>query len=212
MFSYSPFLAKEKIIDGPQNKITLLSKKIHWIISSPLEDHIRECAENIYQSKTFDFCGNSFRVSSIFKINAPEFSNRMKFICLSPISVIKNVINQRKNYIFYDYNENISPAINIGLLNKYEQIYHCRPDDGDIHIKFDENYVDKRNGRVMKLLNLVEPDGFARKVKGIFAPFDIKGPPELIKLAYYTGFGDFTSFGMGLADMVSSPTHILTSL
>jgi len=204
LFSYSPFLVKEKIIDGDNNRIKLLSKRMYWILSSPVAEHVHCCAKNLFMDKKIEICGNKLNVTGILKINEPVFEDKMKFICLSPISIVKKIINARKNYVYYDYNENVSPIIKNSLENKYRKVFFQDPPKSDLKIKFDHNYINKRNGRVMKLLSVVESDGFARKVKGIFAPFEIEGHLDLIRLGYYTGFGDMTQYGLGIVDIVSN--------
>lgn len=62
---------------------------------------------------------------------------------------------------------------------------------------FDQAYIDKRKGRVTRLV-----DFKGTKIRGVFAPFHVIGAPELIRIGYECGFGDKNSMGFGMVEIL----------
>lgn len=203
LFCYSPFLSKYKEINGENNTIKLMSRRLYWIISSPIEEHVTSCARNIFLKKEINVMGVKLKVTGILKMNTPEFNEKEKFLCVSPMCFIKEIINERKNYIFYNYDENFQDTMKQDLINKYNMINDEKIDDVPFNITFDQGYIEKRKGRITKLISIVEKDGFARKVKAVFCPFELETDPRILETGYYAGFSEFNQYGFGLTDIIT---------
>ena len=60
-------------------------------------------------------------------------------------------------------------------------------------LRFDENYIKKRQGRVTRLI-----DYKGIKVPGVLCPLRVSGSRELMQIGYECGFGDKNSAGFGM--------------
>jgi len=82
------------------------------------------------------------------------------------------------------------------LIRKREAIYGRAPHDDTLTFAFDKIYIDKRNGRVTRLI-----DYKGIKIRGIMCPFRVTGNPALIQIGYECGFGDKNNADFGMAEV-----------
>ena len=62
-------------------------------------------------------------------------------------------------------------------------------------LRFDENYIKKRQGCVPPLINYKRI-----KVRGVLYPLHVSGSRELMQIGYECGFGDKNSAGFGMEE------------
>ena len=89
-----------------------------------------------------------------------------------------------------------SELIRQNLIRKHQAIHGRVPHDDTLTFTFDEAYINKRQGRVTRLV-----DYKGIKIKGIMCPFRVSGSPALIQTGYECGFGDKNSAGFGMAEV-----------
>lgn len=66
-------------------------------------------------------------------------------------------------------------------------------DDAKFSIKVDEEYMNKKNGKITKNINFK-----GTNIIGFMAPFEVNGNPKLIEIGYETGFEGKGSMGFGM--------------
>ena len=179
--------------------------EVEFVFSTLVDKSLEHLVVGIFKEQkiTLQFFGDNrveFDVALVETLPKPAFSEKMKFICLSPIvtSTRKMMDGERKlHYLEYETPEDkihYEKNIKNNLLKKYEAFYG-KPYERDFEFsfKFDENYIKKQKGKSYKLI-----DFKGLKVKGIFAPFEIKAPKELIEVGWEAGFGEKCSGGFGM--------------
>lgn len=66
-------------------------------------------------------------------------------------------------------------------------------DDAKFSIKVDEEYMNKKNGKITKNINFK-----GTNIIGFMTPFEVNGNPKLIEIGYETGFEGKGSMGFGM--------------
>ena len=179
--------------------------EVEFVFSTLVDKSLEHLVVGIFKEQkiTLQFFGDNrveFDVTLVETLPKPAFSEKMKFICLSPIvsSTKKKMDGEWKlHYLEYDKESDRAHfEINIrqNLLKKYEAFYG-KPFDKDFEFsfRFDENYIKKHKGKIYKLI-----DFKGLKIKGILAPFEIEAPKELIEVGWEAGFGEKCSGGFGM--------------
>lgn len=176
------------------------SPGVNWYISSPVTQFIEHLATGLLDSGKVRIGQETFYVEQISSLEPPNFSEEMDFLCMSPIvssTMVRKSGDLKTYYYRYDDGE-LSSALRSNLENKYKLIHGEKSTEKSFKIKFDEDYIERRKGKVSKLV-----DFKGIKIKGIFAPFTVKGDPELIKLGYQSGFGEKGSMGFGMVEEIN---------
>ncbi len=122
----------------------------------------------------------------------------MRFRCLSPI--IMSTVRQRdgkqsQHYCLPD-DPKLSELIRQNLMRKHEAIYGRPPKDDALTFRFDTDYIDKKPGRVTRLV-----DYKGIKIRGVMAPFYVSGSVALIQTGYDCGFGVKNAIGFGMVEV-----------
>ena len=89
-----------------------------------------------------------------------------------------------------------SDLIRQNLLRKHAAIYGHPPRDDALEFAFDDRYIQKRQGRVTRLV-----DYKGIKIKGVMCPFRVSRSVPLIQTGYECGFGDKNSAGFGMVEI-----------
>ena len=90
----------------------------------------------------------------------------------------------------------LSELIRQNLIRKHEAIHGRAPHDDVLTFTFDKDYIDRRQGRVTRLI-----DYKGIKIRGVLCPFRISGSVALIQTGYECGFGDKNSAGFGMVEV-----------
>ena len=90
-----------------------------------------------------------------------------------------------------------SELIRQNLTRKHEAIKGCPPSDDALTLRFDENYIKKRQGRVTRLIDY---KGIKVRwcVMSIAMSLEVV---ELMQIGYECGFGDKNSAGFGMVEV-----------
>ena len=76
-------------------------------------------------------------------------------------------------------------------------VHRQPPEEKSFAMTFDQGYIDKRKGRVTRLV-----DYKGIKIRGVVSLFHVIGAPELIRVGYECGFGDKNSAGFGMVEVL----------
>lgn len=132
----------------------------------------------------------------------PDFSSPMKLKMLSPL--VLTAKDSSKRFLSIHENDAIARALKESLREKFSMLYSHAAPDAPLSIRFDEGYcAGKSEKDLYSLIRMKEGAKDSFSILGILAPFEIKTLPELIQLGYYSGFGEKSSMGFGMAEAIT---------
>ncbi len=165
---------------------------ISWVISSPIPEFLTALAEGLLSRGEIVIRQTRLPIQAVEAEAEPQFSLQMTFTCLSPIVVSRP--GEDGGYAHYCTHEDtdFSERVRANLIRKHELLYGAPPDDADFQLCFDADYIARRNGRVTKLIDI-----HGTKIRGVLAPFTVRGSIALTRIGYACGFGQHNSMGFG---------------
>lgn len=195
LFTFSQLRFQQFQLEPPD--IVSLEREMEWQISSPVGEFVEHLAQGLLSQGEVQIAGVPLQIERIETLPPPEFAERMRLTCLSPLVVSRAVERNGKLLAhYYRHDEaGLAEAVRANLLRKYELIHGETLSSSALTIAFDESYIQRRGGQAYKLI-----DFKGTKIKGIFAPFTVEGRPELIEVGYEAGFGEKNSMGFGMVE------------
>lgn len=169
----------------------------------------KEVEERLRAVPVMDFEGTTLQVDQIERLPEQKtFARRARFRMLSPLaSPLWPMSNEGTELRYIHYNDPaFSESIRAILLARYERWKGKRPQDTRFHLSLDHQYIQRRRGRISKLVTFYPGLPEEKKIKAIVAPFEVEGNPELIWLGYVAGFGERNILGFGCSDVIRTPT------
>jgi len=197
LFTFSPL--RGKILD--RNSFGLLFQPpIKLLCSSPVSEFVRAVAEGALQVGTLRVGDIELPVSQVETLPDPDFSSRMIFRPLSPITVSTGRVDadgkMRATYLSPE-EERFYEHLSANLTRKYEALNKQPPEDPDVKFKLAYEEIPE-NKRLSKLIDIK-----GIKVRGWLVPVQAQGNPELLRLAYETGLGEKNSAGFGMVEVAN---------
>lgn len=191
LFTYSNLLGQYKIIPKYLSKNISFQHGFKLIVSSPIEQFIRELATTLSRNKYIELYHQKAYIKNITLQGIPIIEQNSKIELLSPIivySTIKNNENKDYRYFFNPKEEKFNELITSNIKKKYE-VFTNKKIDGEI--KLNAINIDERK--------LMFKNTFA---KGYMGVYEISGTQELINFAYECGLGSKNSQGAGLFSII----------
>jgi len=195
LFTFSPLMGK--VIDRTSYGL-LLQAPIELLCSSPVPEFVRAVAEGALQVGVLRVKEIELPVSQVETLADPEFSSKMLFSPLSPVTVSTGRVDSdgkmRATYLspeepaFFEHLTN-------NLLRKYEALNGQPPEDLKVSFRLASELMPARR----RLSKLIDIKGI--KVRGWLVPIEAEGEPELLRLAYETGLGEKNSAGFGMVEV-----------
>ena len=195
LFTFSQLMAKRRRIIG--GTIHFRSPVV-WYISSPVERFLTHFADTLLGEGILSIGRSQLQIKDVSIPKSPHFQREMDFRCLSPIvmSTVREHNGRRSMHYCLPDDPAFSHLIRQNLIRKYEAIHGCLPDNDTLNFSFDTRYIQRRHGRVTRLV-----DYKGIKIRGVLCPFRVSGNPALIKTGYECGFGDKNSAGFGMVEI-----------
>lgn len=193
LFTFSQLMAQRKIQDDQIH----FRSPLTWYISSSQEPFLENFAAALMQTGILQIERHRMRVQDVEVLRQPRFGPQMTFRCLSPITM--STVRERDDTPYYCLPDDpqFSELVRRNLIRKYEAVHQHPPTEKSFAMTFDQAYLDKRKGRVTRLV-----DFKGTKIRGILSPFHVIGAPELIRIGYECGFGDKNSMGFGMVEVL----------
>jgi CRISPR-associated endoribonuclease Cas6 len=209
LFVYSMLMDTQARVKS--DKISFSGNSLTWNIASPVPDFIQHLVTGVFAEGQEIHIGPKispvrFRIEQVETLAKPQFSDTMRFTCLSPITVSQSPSLNRLNslnssnrssgsaaHYLRPWEEGFSDAIKNNLLKKYFLIHGKNLDNSTLSITLDSDYMNKRAGKIIKNIRFKETN-----IIGFLAPFEVTGSPELIQIGYEAGFGEKGSMGFGM--------------
>jgi CRISPR-associated endoribonuclease Cas6 len=195
LFTFSRLFARRSRVIG--DRLILESPEVTLQVSSPVGDFIEHFVSGLFQSERFNIAGSEFVLAEAETLVPPEFTERMTFRALSPIT--ESVRDEQNRTRYLNLEDDWSEIIKRNLVRKYQALYGRAPVDARLRWEWDQEYIAeaaKRNRRPSVLIEVSE----GIKVRGWLVPFTIESSKELIELGFEAGFGSRNSMGFGLAE------------
>ena len=185
--------------------LKVVNEQITWYISSPMEEFLQNIVNGFFKQGSIQIGEIRFDIETIETLAEPDFTSKMTFKCLSPVTVSTQIEKDGKLLLYYirpHEHEAFSAAVKQNLINKYQRVHGKKPDDNKISFQFDAGYIERKGNRVSRLVTIKSGQKGETKIKGFTAPFTVTGSPELIKVGYEAGFGARNSLGFGMAEVI----------
>lgn len=179
-------------LEGNSRKIVFYDK-VKLMISAMDDNFLQYVVNTVIMNNEIQILNNRVNVDEVVC-----FSNEVKdsgiFRTRSPIVVYSTFERNgsKKTYYYNPMEDEFSELIRKNLINKYTAYYGYEPNNSDFEIKPAKNHKLKEN--------IVMYKGIV--IKGWSGYFEIKGSPELMKIAYNAGLGSKNSQGFGFIDSV----------
>ena len=197
LFTFSQLMA-ERQVQGDQIHFR---SPLTWCVSSSQQLFLENFAAALMETGILRIDHHRLRVQDVEVLPPPRFGQRMSFRCLSPITM--STKRERADKLVTHYclpdDPQFSELVRQNLIRKYEAVHRHPPEETSFAMTFDQAYIDKREGRVTRLV-----DFKGTKIRGVLAPFHVIGAPELIHIGYTCGFGDKNSAGFGMVEVLRS--------
>lgn len=175
-------------------------RQLHFMITSPKAEFIEHLVIGLLRDPYVMIGAERFRVEGVMRLDAPEFSYDMRFIAMSPlVCTTKNETDRYAQYLFPE-DRDFEKMLFENLCRKYQAL-HGKPfcdDAGTLRFTIDRDYVERRKGKVQKLITIKEGRPEETRVKGVLAPFRLEAPVALMEIGYNCGFGEKNSQGFGM--------------
>ena len=195
LFTFSQLMAKRREIRGDQIHFR---SPLTWYVSSSQELFLQNFAAALMGKGILRIEGHRLQIHDVEVLRQPHFERQMTFRCLSPITM--STMRERSDKLVTHYclpdDPQFSELVRQNLIRKYEAVHQQPPEEKSFAMTFDQVYIDKREGRVTRLV-----DYKGIKIRGVVSPFHVIGAPELIRVGYECGFGDKNSAGFGMVDV-----------
>ncbi len=193
LFTYSQFIVPRKRIQG--ENLVSLCRDIFWYLSSPVAEFLEHFVLGLFEHETVRIRETELRLQTVEPIPEPRLANEMRFTLLSPMVVSTVRENQRTAYyVRPEETEAFSEGVRRNLLFKHRVLFGRPPENSELKLTFDADYIRRKNGKITKLIRIRDT-----QVKAVLAPFSVRGSRELIWLGYQCGFGEKNSMGFGMA-------------
>lgn len=196
------FRGDEKVFD---------SGTVFWQISSLSSEFMTSLVAGLAVNRVVRIGRTDFAVEDVQFVQPPEFSSEMRFIALSPLVASKPVraADGRTQKIYLRDEAEFSAAIVENLKTKYRAAYGQSLDGKEVAFVFDQHYLQNAGGfdsrkvtRVIYFAKRMQNGAVERiGIRGIQAPFVVRGSRELIEMGWETGFGEANSQGFGMAGL-----------
>lgn len=195
LFTFSQLMAERRRIIGANIHFGSI---LTWSVSSPVERFLSHFADTLLTEGRLSIGQHQLRIRDVTVPRIPRFRSEMCFRCLSPITMSTKRKRDGKHVMHYCLPDDpaLSELIRQNLIRKHEAIHGRAPHDDTLTFTFDKGYIDRRQGRVTRLV-----DYKGIKIKGIMCPFHVSGSVALIQTGYECGFGDKNSAGFGMVDI-----------
>ncbi len=180
--------------------------KVSFLVSSPYEEFVKSFALGLTKVNKI-WLGeksNIFELKSVEIVFEPDIFNgnlmeeiEVKGVFISPL-VVSKVDSLGKKIYLGCVDVDVPELIKANLLKKFLAFYKYIPED-HFEFAFLMDYVASHDWR--KLITIKEGTPEETKVKGMLAPFVIKGTRRLLKFAWEVGLGEKNSMGFGMWDI-----------
>ncbi|NOZ33836.1 MAG: CRISPR-associated endoribonuclease Cas6 [Chlorobi bacterium] len=200
LFTFSRLLIPKYKING--NRLKILSDEISLIVSFLPDKAIETFVTGIFKHQKFGIGDKQsravFTIKSVERTPEPEFSNKMKYSCLSPVFIDKIIDGKTHKKHLSPADDSFEELFSNNLISKLlanDRFSELNP--GKVRIII--NGKGKKNGVLIKAGTPQETHLIA-----YMFDFELQAPVELQRIGYYAGFGRLNSQGFGCCKIIQN--------
>ncbi len=202
LFTFSPLIPgghRRWRMNG-DGTMTTDAQRLSLLLSSGKAEFVEHLIVGLLQQPFVQIGRQRFIVETVKKLETPELGDDMRFIMLSPLVCSTKRDGEHYPQYVMPGDEEFEQILLENLLGKYESLFG-KPYDGKspaLCFEIEKAYVEKRRGKIAKLVTLKEGRIDESKVKGTLAPFRLRAPRALMEVGYSCGFGGLNAQGFGM--------------
>lgn len=206
-YNFSGLKGQTKI---SRNGLHYFSSKVTLVLSSPNEEFLQYFLAQLFSLPQVEL-GNLILIpDSVEKEQAPDITEEMKFICISPLVLINPDLydNSGKRFIMPETDE-FSDLLYESTMVRMEQSGWYTAEQIESFFKFqvvpDQAYLRKITEQQKKFARIypVYDQDVKYEVRGYTFPFTLYAAPEVQDFVLMCGLGRFTHKGFGMLDMAN---------
>lgn len=202
LFTFSGITVPKYRID--EDRLAILEGPLSMIISFVPVSSMKYFIRGLFKDQQMKLGDRKssvlLNVHSVEQLPVQEFDESHRFRCLSPI-VISHRQREKDKYARYlgPEDEGYGSFVAGNLMEKY----HAYDNGMSREDRITDDLVFKSESKARsKLIAIKQGTPQETKIRGFLYDFTVMGPPELIRLGYYAGFGEKNSLGFGCVDVM----------
>ena len=207
-FNFSALKGQTKI---SRNGLHYYSNLVTLVVASDSQGFIDYLLEQIFRFEKVDL--GDLNISPMYTEveHLPEFTDEMKFLCISPIVPVKASFNSQesKRFILPETDE-FSDLLYESTLQRLENSGLYTPEDFERFKKFqlipDKDYLERLKERDKKFARIysVYNQDVRYEVRGYTLPFKLYAAKEVQEILFNCGLGNYTYKGFGMIDIANA--------
>lgn len=143
-----------------------------------------------------------FLVQSIERVPEPEFSTQMSFRTRSPVLIsYKTTPGQKYPEYKHPKDKQYEKLLINNLFTKYNAFYGHRDENFFMDPELHHCQFRLLTEPKQKLITIKAGTAQESKLKGYLYQFSLNAPEQLLRFAYYSGFGEKNSLGFGFGEV-----------
>lgn len=195
-FTFSTLWAGKGKTRIEKGKLVFDTDHLIWRFGTPIPVVSTLFAEGLLSAKQVRIADLEAEVMEVSNEGSPDLGKgSASFSCISPLVASEADEKLGHRYLTPDQ-VSFWAIVENNLYKKWETLHGTAPKD-KVLFKPDHDYISSRN--TGKKITIKE----RYIVKGHLVPFSVEGPPELLSLGYYAGFGSRNSLGFGMVEIYS---------
>ena len=212
-FDYYNFSGLKGQTKVSRKGLHFFSQFVTLVFSTPDEDFLKYFLNKLFQIKQVNIGSLLLQADHVEKEELLDFGDHAKFVCISPIVLLKPDFNDdsSKRFIpptsdsFSDllYESTMERLIKTGYTSQQiEEFYRFQ-------IIPDEPYLKKLKEQQKKFARIypVYENDVKYEVRGYTFPFTIYAEKEVLQFIFQCGLGYFTHKGFGMLDIADGDYH-----
>ncbi len=209
-FSHYNFSALKGQTKISRNGLHFFSSKVTLVFSSPSDDFIDYFLNNLFDMPKVDVGNLILTPEHVEKEKVPEFGDQTKFICISPLVLLRPSFNSEegKKFILPEEDQ-FSDLLYDSLMASMEQFGKFTAEEIASFYKFqlipDSDYLKKIKEKQKKFARIypVYDQDAKYEVRGYTLPFTLYADPTVQEFAFTNGLGLYTHKGFGMMDLAN---------
>lgn len=191
LFCFSRLFPKNYSVEGEN---LLIKDYMDWIVTSPIQEFILHLANGLMMQDFVSIGRTKFLVEKTELLNPPNFTTKMSFRSLSPISTSTAIDEgeKRKTVSCSPADSQFAENIKNNLIRKYYLLHGVLPENLSIKFTVNPRYINDR-GKLINYKGIM--------VKGYQVPFTLEADPKIAEVAYHCGVGEKNSGGFGCVEV-----------
>ncbi|MEM6524122.1 MAG: CRISPR-associated endoribonuclease Cas6 [Bacteroidota bacterium] len=187
------------------------SSRVTLVISSPSKSFIDYLLTNLFRFEQIDLGNLVIQPEGVELEEGIEFSNNMKFICISPLVILESSFNDStaKRFIPPE-TDSFSDMLYDSTIKRMEETGLYSEDQISSYYKFqlvpDKKYIERLTASQKKFARIypVFDQDIKYEVRGYTFPFTLYAAKEVQEFVFHSGLGKFTHKGFGMLDVANA--------